>query len=40
MIIGAEVLNDNSLTISYYNAAGRIAFIKKRLVDHELYNWV
>ena len=40
MIIGAEVLNDNSLTISYYNAAGRIAFIKKRLIDHELYNWV
>lgn len=40
MIIGAEVLEDNTLTISYYNQEGKIDFIKKRLVDHELYNWV
>jgi DNA polymerase elongation subunit (family B) len=40
MIIGAEVLEDNNLLISYYDENGRIAFIKKRLVDHELYNWV
>lgn len=40
MIIGAEVLDDNTLTISYYNSEGRISFIKKRLMDHELYNWV
>jgi DNA polymerase elongation subunit (family B) len=40
MIIGAEVLDDNTLTISYYNPEGRISFIKKRLLDHELYNWV
>lgn len=40
MIIGAEVLNDNTLTISYYNDSGKIEFIKKRLMDHEMYNWV
>jgi DNA polymerase elongation subunit (family B) len=40
MIIGAEVLDDNTLTISYYDPEGRISFIKKRLLDHELYNWV
>jgi DNA polymerase elongation subunit (family B) len=40
MIIGAEVLADNTLTISYYNSSGKIDFIKKRLMDHELYNWV
>ena len=40
MIIGAEVLNDNTLTISYYNDNGKIEFIKKRLMDHEMYNWV
>jgi DNA polymerase elongation subunit (family B) len=40
MIIGAEVRNDNTLIISYYNESGKIEFIRKRLVDHELYNWV
>jgi len=40
MIIGAEVLEDNTLTISYYDASGRIAFIRKRVLDHERYNWV
>lgn len=40
MIIGAEVLNDNQLVISYYNSNGKVDFIKKRLVDHEIYNWV
>ena len=40
MIIGAEVLTDNTLAISYYNQAGKIEFIRKRLVDHELFNWV
>jgi DNA polymerase elongation subunit (family B) len=40
MIIGAEVLNDNVLTISYYNESGKIEFIRKRLADHEMYNWV
>ena len=40
MIIGAEVLEDKTLLISYYNAAGKIEFIRKKLVDHELFNWV
>lgn len=40
MIIGAEVLNENTLIISYYDANGKIAFIKKQLADHEMYNWV
>ncbi|CAB4158972.1 DNA-directed DNA polymerase, family B, multifunctional domain containing protein [uncultured Caudovirales phage] len=40
MIVGAEVQNDNLLTISYYDDKGKIAFVKKRLADHEMYNWV
>jgi DNA polymerase elongation subunit (family B) len=40
MIIGAEVLTDNTLIISYYNESGKIDFIKKHLNDHELFNWV
>jgi DNA polymerase elongation subunit (family B) len=40
MIIGAEILADNTLTISYYNESGKIEFIRKRLMDHEMYNWV
>jgi DNA polymerase elongation subunit (family B) len=40
MIIGSEVLTDGNLLISYYNEAGKIEFIRKRLVDHELFNWV
>lgn len=40
MIIGSEVLDDNTLIISYYDAEGKIAYIKKRLADHELFNWV
>lgn len=40
MIIGSEVLEDGTLLISYYNQAGKIDFIRKRLPDHELFNWV
>lgn len=40
MIVGAEVFNDNTLAISYYNAQGKIEFIKKQLADHEMFNWV
>jgi DNA polymerase elongation subunit (family B) len=40
MIVGAEVFNDNTLAISYYNSQGKIEFIKKQLADHEMYNWV
>jgi DNA polymerase elongation subunit (family B) len=39
MIIGVEVL-DKDLMISYYDSNGKIAFIKKRLADHEIFNWV
>ena len=39
MIIGVEV-QDKDLMISYYDANGNIAFIKKRLSDHEIFNWV
>lgn len=40
MIIGSEVLNDGTLLASYYNEAGKIAFIKKGLREHEMFNWV
>ena len=40
MIIGSEVLEDGTLLISYYDAAGKIAFIRKRVLDHDLFNWV
>lgn len=40
MIIGSEVLEDGTLLISYYNSAGKIEFIKKRVLDHEQFNWV
>ena len=40
MIVGSEVTHDNQLMISYYNDKGKIDFIKKRLVDHEVFNWV
>lgn len=40
MIIGSEVLEDKTLLISFYNEEGKIDFIRKRLVDHELFNWV
>jgi len=40
MIVGSEVTHDNQLIISYYNNNGKIDFIKKRLVDHEVFNWV
>jgi len=39
MIIGVEV-QENDLMISYYDADGNIAYIKKRLADHEIFNWV
>lgn len=38
MIIGVEV-QDNELCISYYDTAGNIAYIRKRLADHEIFNW-
>lgn len=41
MIVGSEVLNDsNELLISYYGSDGKIAYIRKRLHDHEMFNWV
>jgi DNA polymerase elongation subunit (family B) len=39
MIIGVEV-QDKTLMISYYDANGKIDFIKKRLSDHDIFNWV
>ena len=39
MIIGVEV-QDHDLMISYYNANGKISYIRKRLADHEIFNWV
>lgn len=39
MIIGVEV-QDKTLIVSYYNANGKIDFIKKRLSDHDIFNWV
>jgi DNA polymerase elongation subunit (family B) len=40
MIIGAEVLENGTLLISYYNESGKIDFIRKNLREHELFNWV
>lgn len=40
MIIGSEVLDDGTLMVSYYDADGRVAFVKKRLMEHEMFNWV
>jgi DNA polymerase elongation subunit (family B) len=40
MIVGSEVLNDGTFLVSYYDENGKTAFMKKRLADHELYNWV
>ena len=39
MIIGVEV-QDHDLMISYYDSKGKISYIKKRLSDHEIFNWV
>lgn len=39
MIVGSEVFDDGTLAVSYYNEAGKIEFIKKRLFDHEQFNW-
>ena len=39
MIIGAEV-QGNELMISYYNDIGRIEFIRKRVSDSDIFNWV
>jgi len=39
MIIGVEV-QENILMISYYDAEGKIAYIRKRLAEHEIFNWV
>lgn len=38
MIIGVEV-QDHDLMISYYDADGKISYIRKRLADHEIFNW-
>ena len=39
MIIGVEVKNNN-LLISYYDEYGKISYISKRILDHEIFNWV
>jgi DNA polymerase elongation subunit (family B) len=39
MIIGVEVQNKD-LMISYYDKSGKISYIRKRLSDHEIFNWV
>jgi len=39
MIIGVEV-QERDLMISYYDADGKIAYIRKRLAEHEIFNWV
>lgn len=39
MIIGVEA-QDKQLIISYYDANGKIAYIRKNLADHEIFNWV
>lgn len=39
MIIGVEV-QENILMISYYDANGKIAYVKKPLAEHEIFNWV
>jgi DNA polymerase elongation subunit (family B) len=38
MIIGL-VAENNELIVSYYDQNGKIAYLKKRLYDHELFNW-
>lgn len=40
MTIGSQILDNGTLLISYYNANGKISFFEKRLMPHELYNWV
>jgi DNA polymerase elongation subunit (family B) len=40
MIIGSQILDDGTLIISYYDALGKIQTIKKKLPEHELFNWV
>ena len=39
MIIGVEV-QGNELMISYYNSSGKIDFIRKRIPESEIFNWV
>ena len=39
MIIGVEANSDN-LIISYYDANGKIAYMKKHIPKHEMFNWV
>lgn len=39
MIIGVEV-QGNELMISYYNSSGKIDFIRKRVSDSDVFNWV
>jgi DNA polymerase elongation subunit (family B) len=38
MIIGVEAQED-SLMISYYDGDGNIAYMRKRLAPHEVFNW-
>lgn len=43
MIIGVEVQdvdNAKELVISYYDANRNIAYMRKRMYDHEIFNWV
>jgi DNA polymerase elongation subunit (family B) len=40
MIVSTEFnANDSNLVISYYQEDGTIAFIKKPILPHDLYNW-
>lgn len=39
MIIGSEAIN-NELVVSYYDENGNIAYLRKPLFDHEIFNWV
>ena len=38
MIIGVEA-RGNDLIVSYYDENGKIAYLKKRILDHEMFNW-
>lgn len=40
MIVSTEFNStDSTLVISYYQEDGNIAFIKKPILPHDLYNW-
>ncbi len=39
MIIGVEV-KDSDLLISYYDAHGKISYVRKKIRDSECFNWI